>query len=153
MLEDSEDAHQKAESHSEPDEAAPVAKRPESLNGKKENDQVGQEQQKFDSCVVRRRGTVKKPLAQNNEGERRQRRQQGRKNGLLFGVEKDPQCPDEKEQTGAGLDHRAGPIFDTAVRGNCKHQQRANANAQHLHGLECSAGSGTKATSSTQAVP
>jgi hypothetical protein len=39
------------------------------------------------------------------------------------------------------------------VRSNSKYDQSAYAEAQQPHGLGCSEGSGTNATSSTQAVP
>jgi len=96
---------------------------------------------------------MKKPLAANDEGKSCQRREKGRENNLFFSREIDPEGPDEKEQSRAGLKDGLRPIFDASVRGNGKHDQSAYTEAQQSHGLGCSAGSGTNATSSTQAVP
>ena len=84
---------------------------------------------------------------------RGKRKQERGKNGLHFWVEKNPQSPGKKEQARTRFDHGARPIFNTAVSRHCKHHEGANADPQELHGLACSADTGTRATSSIQAVP
>jgi len=153
VLEKAEKADQEPENHPEPNESAPILKRAESLHGKKKKDEVGDEKQEFHPRAVRRSGAMKKPLTQHDQGKSRERREKRGKNNSVFMAEIDPASPDEKEQSGAGLKDGSRPILDTSVRGNGKHGQRANAEAQRPHGFGCSAGSGTNATSSTQAVP
>src|SRR5947207_6258464 len=96
---------------------------------------------------------MKKPLAQDDQRKSCERRDKRRKNNLHFFCEINPQGPGEKKQSGAGLKDCSRPILDTSMRGDSKYSQRANAEAQQPHGLGCSASSGTRATSSTQAVP
>src|SRR5467141_4038918 len=92
-------------------------------------------------------------LTQNDQRKNRQRREKRGESNLVFLREIDPHSPSQKEQSGASLKDGSRPILDTTVRGNGKQGQRANPEAQQLHGLGCSRGSGTSATSSTQAVP
>src|SRR5258705_9116834 len=51
VLKNAEAADQEPETHAEPDKASPVLQSPESLNGKEKEDQVGKEQEEFNSCV------------------------------------------------------------------------------------------------------
>ena len=61
--------------------------------------------------------------------------------------------PGQKEQSRSDFQYGARPILDGAVRDYGKDNERADAHAEELHGLERSADSGTKATSSIQAEP
>src|SRR2546430_12329371 len=96
---------------------------------------------------------MEKKLTQYNQRKSCERREKRRNNNLFFLREIDPHSPGEKEQSSAGFKNGSRPILDTSVRGNGKHGPRANSKAQQPHGLGYSAGSGTKATSSTQAGP
>jgi hypothetical protein len=96
---------------------------------------------------------MKKPLTANNQEKRCQRRKKGRNKNFFFMRKTEPQGPGEKEQSSAGFKHGPSPVFNTSMSGNGKHDQSANAEAKQPHGLGCSVGSGTNATSSTHAVP
>src|SRR5260370_1298620 len=153
VLQNAEKADQESEKHPEPNEPTPILKSAESLHGKEEEDEVGDEKQEFHPRAVGRGRAMKKPLAQNNQRKSCERREKRGENNLVFLREIEPHSPGEKEQSRASLKNSSRPILDTSVRGDGKHGQRANAEAQQPHGLRCSAGSGTKATSSTQADP
>src|SRR4029077_10249398 len=64
------------------------------------------------------------------------------------------QTPPEEQHGRAYFEDRFRPGLDDAVSEYAEGQQPANANTYRLHcGVRAKAGSGTRATSSTQAVP
>ena len=67
VLENAEDADEKAEKHPEPNEAAPVLERSKGLRRKEEEDDIGQEEEKLHACAVRRGSAVKEPLGENDD--------------------------------------------------------------------------------------
>src|SRR5438874_7639558 len=75
VLENAEKADQESENHPEPNEPSPVLKSAESLHGKKEEDDVGDEKQEFDPCAVRGSGGMEKQLTQNDQRKSCERRE------------------------------------------------------------------------------
>src|SRR5260370_24858442 len=75
VLQNAEDADQEPENHPEPNEAAPVLKSSKGLRGKKEEEQVRQEEQELQARGVRGGGAPKEPLCENEEGKDPQRRE------------------------------------------------------------------------------
>ena len=71
VLQDAENSHQEPETHHEPDEAAPILKRPERLRGQKEKKDVGKEKLEFHARAVRRGSEVKQPLAEGDQQQSR----------------------------------------------------------------------------------
>src|SRR5205823_6414995 len=67
VLENAEKADQESENHPEPNEPSPILKSAESLQGKKEEDDVGDEKQEFHARAVGRGCAMKKPLAQDDQ--------------------------------------------------------------------------------------
>src|SRR5213083_838670 len=100
VLENAEKADQESENHPEPNEPSPILKSAESLQGKKEEDDVGDEKQEFHARAVGRGCAMKKPLAQDDQRKSCERRDKRRKNNLLFFCEINPQGPGEKKQSG-----------------------------------------------------
>src|SRR5260370_19099680 len=96
VLENAEDADQKPEKHPEPNKAAPILKGAESLHGKKEENQVGDEKQEFRARGVGRSSGMKKPLAANQQGKRRHRRGQMRIKNFVLTTQIKPQSPGEQ---------------------------------------------------------
>src|SRR5260370_38014563 len=84
VLENAEDADQKPEKHPEPNKAAPILKGAESLHGKKEENQVGDEKQEFRARGVGRSSGMEKPLAAKQQGKRGHRREQRVINKVCF---------------------------------------------------------------------
>src|SRR5258708_19255344 len=109
VLETAEDANQKPEHHTEPNEAAPVLKCAEGLRREKEEDQIGEQKQEFHPRAVGRRSAAKKPLAASDEEKGCQRREKRRKNNFFIPREKKPQGPGKKKQCGAGLPNNQRP--------------------------------------------
>src|SRR5260370_29192620 len=67
LLENAEDADKEPEYHPEPNEAAPILKSPEGLYRKKEEDQIGDEEEEFHARTVGRSSAMKKPLAASDQ--------------------------------------------------------------------------------------
>src|SRR5260370_18332884 len=153
LLENAEDADKKHEHHSKPNEAAPNLESPEGLDRKKDEEQIGDKEEEFHSRVVGRRGAMKKPLAASDQRKNCQRWNKRRKNNLFLMSEINPQCPGEKEESSARLQDGPGPIFDTSVRGNGKHNQSPNTQAQQPHGLGCSPDAVSNPTTTTPPLP
>src|SRR5260370_8129977 len=82
VLENAEDADQKTEKHPEPNEAAPILKRAESLHSEKEEDQVGDNKQELRPRAIGRRGAMKKPLAPNDKEKPSHPRENTTKNNI-----------------------------------------------------------------------
>jgi hypothetical protein len=153
MLKDSEDADEEAKTHAEPDETPPVLERSKGLDREKKKKQIGKKEKEFDARAVGRSGGSEKPLGENDHGEGGEGWQKGREDHLFVALEIKAGSPDQENQAGTGFEDGAGPILDSAMGQDRERDKSANAETEKLHGLERSAEAGTKATSSTQAVP
>src|SRR5208283_4682704 len=76
VLENPEEAHQKAQAQDEPYEAAPIFESAKQLGSEKEEKGIGNEQLQFQARGIRRSGGVKKPLSDSHQRKCHQGRQE-----------------------------------------------------------------------------
>src|SRR5258708_37173585 len=75
VLANAEDANQKPEHHSEPNEAAPVLKCADRLRREKEEDQIAEQKQELHPRAAGRRSAAQKPPAATDDDKGSQPRQ------------------------------------------------------------------------------
>ncbi len=125
--------------------------------GKKQKDDVRDQEVQVHPRVVRGSGSVKQQLGQRDDDQDDKRRQKRRQDHTLvfalIGAEIKGQRPEEKQHSGPSFEDGFGPVFDRPVGKNREDGERAEADANEFHGLVLAEDSGTTATSSTQEVP
>ena len=155
LLQDAEDGDEETENHDEPDEAAPIVGVAEGLGGEEQEDGVGKEESQVHAGVVGGSGGVQQKLGQRDDRKQNERGQKRREDDFLVVIvcAVEQHRPEEEEEAGGGFEDGFGPVFDGAMSENGKGDERADADAEQLHGFGLAEDSGTSATSSIHAVP
>src|SRR6516162_4730164 len=96
---------------------------------------------------------MKHYLQQSNQGKRGERENLRRDSKLIGLAIVQANGPIHEKKRSANLQDSLRPLFHPAEGQHGKGQQTANAHADFFHGLRRPGGSGTRFTSSTQAVP
>src|ERR1035438_1200137 len=134
VLQNAEGGDAEAKKHSKPYEPFPIFEGAKGLGREKEYDGVGEQQLQFRACCKDRRGEMENPLDGYDQRQNHQRQHQWGNYNLLFFEKIAADGPSDKQKSGARFKHGARPSLHTAVSGNSKNEERANADFQKFHG-------------------